>query len=213
MYPNSIKNIIEVFKSLPGIGEKTAERLAFALINFDKDRLTDFSNAIISVRDNLKYCSICGNITENDKCNICNDSERNNKIIFVVEKPKDISLFEKINSYNGKYHVLGNLISPLDGIGPEDVNIDNLIKRIDSDSVEGDTIVDKGTDVGGAIEVYKSVKDAEARCEYLSGFDNTLLYSGSYAIIGTMVIRTSYRLDGESQLELTTEITKAFTKL
>lgn len=136
MYPNSIKNIIEVFKSLPGIGEKTAERLAFALINFDKDRLTDFSNAIISVRDNLKYCSICGNITENDKCNICNDSERNNKIIFVVEKPKDISLFEKINSYNGKYHVLGNLISPLDGIGPEDVNIDNLIKRIDSDSVD-----------------------------------------------------------------------------
>ena len=87
------------------------------------------------------------------------------------------------------------------------------ISDIDSDSVEGDTIVDKGTDVGGAIEVYKSVKDAEARCEYLSGFDNTLLYSGSYAIIGTMVIRTSYRLDGESQLELTTEITKAFTKL
>ena len=87
------------------------------------------------------------------------------------------------------------------------------ISDIDSDSVEGATIVDKGTDVGGAIEVYKSVKDAEARCEYLSGFDNTLLYSGSYAIIGTMVIRTSYRLDGESQLELTTEITKAFTKL
>lgn len=87
------------------------------------------------------------------------------------------------------------------------------INDIDSNSVEGDTIVDKGTDVGGAIEVYKSVKDAEARCEYLSGFDNTLLYSGSYAIIGTMVIRTSYRLDGESQLELTNEITKAFTKL
>ena len=86
------------------------------------------------------------------------------------------------------------------------------ISDIDSESVEGDTVVAKGTDAGGAIEVYNSVEDAEARCKYLSGFDNTLLYSGSYAIVGTMVIRTSYRLDGESQLNLTNEITKEFTK-
>ena len=136
MYPNSIKNIIDSFKDLPGIGEKTAERLAFSLINFDKDRLTSFSDAIISIRDNLKYCSICGNISEKDKCTICNDTGRNSKIIFVVEKAKDISLFEKINLYNGKYHVLGGLISPLDGIGPEDVNIDSLLRRIDKDNVE-----------------------------------------------------------------------------
>ena len=84
MYPNSIKNIIDSFKDLPGIGEKTAERLAFSLIDFDKDKLTSFSDAIISVRDNLRYCSICGNITEDDKCSICSDSERNGKIIFVV---------------------------------------------------------------------------------------------------------------------------------
>ena len=136
MYPNSIKNIIDSFKDLPGIGEKTAERLAFSLINFDKDKLTSFSDAIIAVRDNLKYCDVCGNITEEDKCSICNDKDRNSKIIFVVEKAKDISLFEKINLYNGKYHVLGGLISPLDGIGPEDVNLDNLIKRINNDGVE-----------------------------------------------------------------------------
>ena len=136
MYPSSIKNIIDSFKDLPGIGEKTAERLAFSLINFDKDKLTSFSDAIISVRDNLKYCTVCGNITEEDRCSICNDKDRNSKIIFVVEKAKDISLFEKINLYNGKYHVLGGLISPLDGIGPEDVNIDNLIKRINEDGIE-----------------------------------------------------------------------------
>lgn len=136
MYPNSIKNIIDSFKDLPGIGEKTAERLAFSLINFDKDKLTSFSDAIIAVRDNLKYCDVCGNITEDDKCSICNDKDRNGKIIFVVEKAKDISLFEKINLYNGKYHVLGGLISPLDGIGPEDVNLDSLIKRINDDGVE-----------------------------------------------------------------------------
>lgn len=86
------------------------------------------------------------------------------------------------------------------------------ISDIDSDSVEGDTVVEKGTDAGGSIEVYSTVDDAEARCDYLSGFDNTLLYSGSYAIVGTMVIRTSYRLEGENQLELTNEITKEFTK-
>lgn len=136
MYPNCINEIVESFKSLPGIGEKTAERLTFSLISFDKDKLSSFADAIISVRDNIKKCSVCGNITDDDICNICKDKERNNKIVFVVEKPKDISLFEKINVFKGKYHVLGGLISPLDGIGPEDVNIDNLIKRVEADEIE-----------------------------------------------------------------------------
>lgn len=135
MYPNCIKDIIESFKDLPGIGEKTAERLTFSLINFDAEQLTSFSNAIIAVRDKIRYCNICGNITDGETCSICNDKNRNENIIFVVEKVKDISLFEKINVFNGKYHVLGGLISPLDGIGPEDVNIDKLIKRIDSGKI------------------------------------------------------------------------------
>ena len=136
MYPNSIKNIIDCFKDLPGIGEKTAERLAFSLINFNKEKLTSFSDAIIQVRDKLKYCDVCGNITENDICDVCANEDRNSKIIFVVEKAKDISLFEKMNIFNGKYHVLGGLISPLEGIGPEDINIDMLISRIDKENVE-----------------------------------------------------------------------------
>lgn len=136
MYPNSIKNIIECFKDLPGIGEKTAERLAFSLINFDKEKLTSFSDAICDVRDKLTYCNICGNITENDICDICADKERKSSIIFVVEKAKDISLFEKINIFNGKYHVLGGLISPLEGIGPEDINIDKLLSRINKEEIE-----------------------------------------------------------------------------
>ena len=136
MYLNSIKNLIDCFKDLPGIGEKTAERLVFSLICFDKEKLTSFSDAIISVRDKLGNCSICGNITENSVCNICSDSNRNSKIIFVVEKAKDIALFEKINIYKGKYHVLGGLISPLEGIGPDDVNISSLVSRIDNENVE-----------------------------------------------------------------------------
>ena len=136
MYPNSIKNIIECFKDLPGIGEKTAERLAFSLINFDKDKLTLFSEAIIGVRDKLTNCPICGNITEDKVCSICSDLNRNGKIIFVIEKAKDITLFEKINIYNGRYHVLGGLISPMEGIGPDDINILSLISRIEKDDVE-----------------------------------------------------------------------------
>lgn len=136
MYPNSIKNLIDCFKDLPGIGEKTAERLAFSLLDFDKDKLTCFSDSICEIRDNIKYCSICGNLTEKDICDICNDKNRNNKILFVVEKTRDISLFEKLNIYNSKYHVLGGLISPLDGIGPEDINLNSLVNRIDKDKVE-----------------------------------------------------------------------------
>lgn len=97
MYPNCINEIIESFKSLPGIGEKTAERLTFSLVSFDKDKLSSFADAILAARDKIKKCSVCGNITDNDICNICKDKERNNKILFVVERAKDISLFEKID--------------------------------------------------------------------------------------------------------------------
>ena len=130
MYPNSIKNVIDCFKDLPGIGEKTAERLGFSLINFNKDKLTSFSDAIKDIRDKITTCEICGNITDDNKCTICKDKDRSDNIIFVVEKAKDIALFEKINVYNGKYHVLGKLISPLDGVGPEDINLDSLVDRI-----------------------------------------------------------------------------------
>lgn len=135
MYPKCIRNIIDCFKNLPGIGEKTAERLAFSLIGFSKENLTSFSAAITDIRDKITTCEICGNIADSNICNICSDKERNSNIIFVVEKAKDISLFEKINIYNGKYHVLGGLISPLDGIGPDDININKLIDRIDKESV------------------------------------------------------------------------------
>jgi len=135
MYPKCIRNVIDCFKNLPGIGEKTAERLAFSLIGFSKENLTSFSAAITNIRDKITTCEICGNIADSNICNICSDKERNSNIIFVVEKAKDISLFEKINIYNGKYHVLGGLISPLDGIGPDDININKLIDRIDKESV------------------------------------------------------------------------------
>ena len=134
MYPNSIKNLIDCLKNLPGIGEKSAERMAFSILNFDHDRLDEFGNAVLALK-NIKKCPICNNITDMDKCYICSDDGRSNDTIFVVEKPKDIVLFEKMGNYKGKYHVLGGLISPIDGINPEDINIDSLVNRVKDNNV------------------------------------------------------------------------------
>lgn len=129
MYPNCVRNLIECLKDLPGIGEKSAERLAYSILNFDKERIDDFAESLIDIK-NIKRCSICNNITDMDTCYICSDSGRTNDTIFVVEKPKDVVLFEKMGNYKGKYHVLGGLISPLEGINPEDINIASLVDRV-----------------------------------------------------------------------------------
>lgn len=135
MLPNSLKILIDNFKSLPGIGGKTAERLAFSMLSFEKSSLTNFANAILDVRDKITYCKLCGNISDSDLCSICSNNGRDFSTIFVVEKPKDIILFEKLGVFNGVYHVLNGLISPLDGIGPDEIRINELLERIEKDDI------------------------------------------------------------------------------
>ena len=135
MYPNCVRNLIDSLKDLPGIGEKSAERLAFSILNFDMEKIDNFANALNDIK-NIKRCPICNNITDMDKCYICSDTGRDNDTIFVVEKPKDIVLFEKMGNYKGKYHVLGGLISPLEGINPEDINLESLINRVKENNVK-----------------------------------------------------------------------------
>ena len=135
MYPNSVRNLIESLKKLPGIGEKSAERLAFSILNFDIEIIDNFANSLNDIK-NIKRCPICNNITDMDLCNICADEGRDNKTIFVVEKPKDVVLFEKMGNYKGKYHVLGGLISPIDGVNPEDINLDKLVDRVIKNNVQ-----------------------------------------------------------------------------
>ena len=135
MLPNNLKNLIDNFKILPGIGSKTAERLAFSLLDFDKNSLTNFANSILDIRDNLVFCKKCGNIAEGELCSICLNENRDFSTIFVVEKAKDIILFEKVATYKGVYHVLNGVISPLDGIGPNEINISKLLERIEKESI------------------------------------------------------------------------------
>ena len=136
MLPNSLKRIIDCFKKLPGIGEKTAERLAFALLDSSKEQMTIFSDSIIDIRDNICYCSVCGNISDSEICSICSSSVRDDSIVLVVEKSKDILSFEKIGVFKVKYHVLNGLISPIDNIGPNDINLNSLISRVKNGNIK-----------------------------------------------------------------------------
>lgn len=135
-YPNSLQQLIECFKLLPGIGEKNAERLSFSVLKFDDEQINCFSKSIKDVKEKIKKCVICNNLTEDDKCDICKDESRNKETLCVVENTKNLILFEKANIYNGKYHVLEGLISPLEGINPEDIKINQLINRIKEENIK-----------------------------------------------------------------------------
>jgi len=136
LYPKSIQELIESFQKLPGIGEKTAARLALSVLSFDDEDAITFSKSIELVKKNVKECLICHNLTETEKCNICSDVDRNHQLVCVVEEFKDVIAFEKTNSFKGVYHVLGGLISPLNGINPDDINIKTLVDRIKKESVK-----------------------------------------------------------------------------
>jgi len=135
-YPTTIRNLIECYKKLPGIGEKSAERMALATLNFDQSIIDLFSESLKDSKTKIKRCEKCNNYSEEDQCNICKDKSRNKKTICVVEEPKNIVLFEKIGTYDGLYYVLDGLISPLDGINPEQIKIDSLIKKIKKEKIE-----------------------------------------------------------------------------
>ena len=135
-YPKTILNIIECFKKFPGIGEKTAERMALATLNMEEDALELFSKSLKNVKTKIKKCEKCGSLTENELCEICEDDKRNHETMCVVEECKNVILFEKIGSYRGVYHVLEGLISPLEGVNPEDIHIDKLIKRIKDEKIK-----------------------------------------------------------------------------
>ncbi len=134
MYPSSIKNLIDSFKYFPGVGEKTAERLAFSVLNMDEEEVKMISDSLISIKKNLKRCSICNNFSEKALCSICEDKLRDKNTLCVVEDPKTIYLIEKSGLYHGYYHVLNGLISSFDGISPEKLNLHKLIQRIEDNS-------------------------------------------------------------------------------
>jgi len=148
LYPKSANILIEQLAKLPGIGKATAQRLAFFILKSDQQDNINLAHAIKKIKEKITFCVDCGIMAESEICSICLDENRDEKIICVVEEPQDIYSFEKTNSFKGRYHVLGGVLSPLDGVGPDELNIEKLYNRVESGmevilatnpSVEGDT--------------------------------------------------------------------------
>ena len=132
-YSSQISRLIEELSKLPGIGPKSAQRLAFHIINMPKEQVGGLASAIVEARENIQYCSQCYNLTDSDVCPICRDERRNKKIIMVVETPRDLAAYEKTGKYEGVYHVLHGAISPMLGIGPNEIRLKELMLRLQGD--------------------------------------------------------------------------------
>ena len=131
-----LENAVNEFAKLPGIGKKTALRLVLQLLRQEKFSVENFGNAIIKLRKEIKYCHVCHNISDSDTCSLCSDPNRDDSIICVVENIKEVMVIENTHQFKGRYHVLGGVISPMDGIGPSDLEIDSLVKRVSEGGIQ-----------------------------------------------------------------------------
>lgn len=162
-YPRPVTKLIDSYMKLPGIGEKTATRLAFFTIGMDQEDVSEFAHSLTAVKTELHYCQICGNITDVEPCEICSSTSRDQSQLLVVEQPKDIMAMENMQSYNGLYQVLGGVLSPVNGVGPEDLQIKHLLERLKQNQQFQEVIVaTNATPEGEATAMYlaKLIKPA-----------------------------------------------------
>ena len=170
IYPEVLTNVVDSFKKIPGVGEKSAERYAFSLSELSDEDIDIFVTSVKEMKQKLRRCSICGHITDHEECSICTDKTRNNNLICVVEDYKSVFMFEKSGSFKGKYHVLNGLISPIDGIYPDDINISSLISRIEKPEETEVIIALKPSIEGEATTLYlkKILEDKKVKVSRLS---------------------------------------------
>ena len=150
----SITKLTDSFARLPGVGHKSAEKMAYSVLDMSDEDIMVFADALTSVKKAIHKCPICGSLTEDDICEICKDDTRDKQSIIVVSYPKDVVAFEKLNTYKGKYHVLGGALSAVNGVGIEDLNIDSLFKRIKDDKVKEIIIATNPTLEGETTALY-----------------------------------------------------------
>ena len=186
-YAKSLSKLIAELGKLPGIGGKSAQRLAFHILSMTDEQAAALAGAITEAKQNIKYCSVCGNFTDSEVCPICSDTSRDNSVICVVESPKDVFAMERAGSFKGRYHVLHGAISPMDGIGPADINLKSLITRLQSDD-----------DVKEVILATSPRVEGEATAMYIS----KLLKPA-----GLKVTRIAYGLPVGGDLEYADEVT------
>lgn len=155
-YPAPIAKLINSFTKLPGIGAKSGARHAFYILDMPEADVLEFAQNLVNAKRDLKHCSICGNITDTDPCIICSDQQRDRSLVLVVEDSRDVMSMEKMQEYNGVYHVLNGVLSPMEGTGPEDLNIPQLIKRLEDETIQEVIIATNATAEGEATAMYLS---------------------------------------------------------
>ncbi|WP_314679498.1 recombination mediator RecR [uncultured Granulicatella sp.] len=155
-YPEPIARLMDSYMKLPGIGAKTAARLAFFSMEMPEEEVMNFANALISCKRDLTMCSVCGNITQEDPCEICQDASRDRTKLLVVEDSRDVMSLERMKEYKGLYHVLHGVLSPMEGTGPDDINVASLIQRLQDPTVEEVIIATNATAEGEATAMYLS---------------------------------------------------------
>lgn len=185
-YTKPLAKLIEYFQKLPSIGPKTAQRLALHILKMSKEDVENFAKAMIEAKTTIKYCSCCYNISSSDPCEICSSTSRNKEVICVVSEAKDLIAIEKTNEFNGQYHVLNGLISPIDGIGPEDIKIKELLERVHKN------------DIKEIILALNPSVEGEATALYLSKLLKPF---------GVKVSRIAYGIPIGSEIEYTDELT------
>ena len=155
-YGNTVTRLIEEFAKLPGIGGKSAQRMAFHVLSLPTERAESLADAIISARRNSMYCSVCCNLTDHDPCSLCENEDREKATLMVVEDPRDMAAYEKTREFKGLYHILHGTISPLNGVGPDELKIKELLKRIESNEIEEIIIATNPNIEGEATAMYLS---------------------------------------------------------
>ena len=153
-YPQPMGKLIGELSKLPGIGPKTAQRLAFYILGLSKGEVKELTNALLGAKENINFCSECNNLTESDPCKYCSDPDRDQSTVCVVESPKDVIAMEKTGEFYGLYHVLHGSISPIDGVGPDDIRINNLMPRLEDDKVDEVIVATDPNAEGDATAMY-----------------------------------------------------------
>tara|TARA_B100000925_G_scaffold271009_1_gene233898 strand:- start:68 stop:682 length:615 start_codon:yes stop_codon:yes gene_type:complete len=192
-----IQGAVEQFAKLPGIGRKSAMRLALHLLKMDKDEVRSFGKAFIDLRDKINYCKECHNISDMDICVLCSNSSRESSILCVVEDIRDVIAIENTHQFKGKYHVLGGIISPMDGVGPADLNIESLVTKVDSGSIK-EVIMALSTTMEGDTTnfyIFKRLKEYDIKMSVIArgiSVGDELEYADEVTLGRSIVNRTPY---------------------
>ncbi len=197
-YPSRLlENAVNEFSKLPGIGRKSALRLVLHLLRQDKEQVEGFGNSLIQLRNEIKHCKICHNISDTETCQICSNPSRNTSVICVVENIRDVMSIENTQQFNGLYHVLGGIISPMDGVGPADLEIASLINRVESGEII-EVILALSTTMEGDTTnfyIFKKLKDIEVKVSTLArgvSIGDELEYTDEITLGRSLVNRVPY---------------------